>query len=51
MGEWFLLHGRQGLGYGKWEWRGRGVGTGERREDPDDHREVLGEELEDDCEV
>ena len=46
MGERFLLHGRQGLEYGKWEWRGRGVGTGERQEDPEDCREVVGEELE-----
>ena len=46
MGERFLLHGRQGLEYGKWERRGRGVGTGEQQEDPEDCREVVGEELE-----
>ena len=45
MGEWFLFRGRQGRGYGEWERRGGGVGTGERREDPEDRREVLGEEL------
>ena len=48
MGERFLLRGHQGLGYGEWEQRGGGVGTGERWEDPDDRREVLGEELEED---
>ena len=51
MGEQFLLRGRLGLGYGEWGRRGGGVGTGERWEDPDDRREVLGEELEDDCRV
>ena len=51
MGEQFLFRGRQGLGYGEWEWRGGGVGIGERQEDPDDRREVLGEELEGDCGV
>ena len=48
MGEQFLFRGRQGLGYGEWERRGGGVGIGERREDPEDHRELVGEELEDD---
>ena len=48
MGEQFLFHGRQGLGYGEWERRGGGVGTGERREEPDDRRELVGEELEED---
>ena len=48
MGERFLLRGCQGLKYGEWERRGGGVGTGERREDPDDHHEVVGEELEED---
>ena len=48
MGEQFLFWGRQGRGYGEWEQRGGGVGTGEQREDPEDCREVLGEELEED---
>ena len=48
MGERFLFCGRQGRGYGEWEWRGGGVGTGDQREDPDDRREVVGDELEED---
>ena len=48
MGERFRLRGRQGRGYGEWERQGGGVGTGERREDPEDQREVLGDELEED---
>ena len=48
MGERFQFRGRQGLGYGEWERRGGGVGTGERREDPEDRRDVVGEELEED---
>ena len=48
MGERFRLRGRQGRGYGEWERRGGGVGTGERREDPEDRHEVLGDELEED---
>ena len=48
MGEQFRLRGRQGRGYGEWERRGGGIGTGERREDPEDWREVLGDELEED---
>ena len=48
MGERFLFRGRQGRGYGEWEQCGGGVGIGERREDPDDHQEVVGEELEED---
>ena len=48
MGEQFLFRGCQGLGYGEWERRGGGVGTGERREEPDDRRELVGEELEED---
>ena len=48
IGEQFLFRGRQGRGYSEWERRGGGVGMGERREEPDDRREVLGEESEDD---
>ena len=48
MGERFRLRGRQGRGYGEWEQCGGGVGTGERHEDPEDWREVLGDELEED---
>ena len=48
MGEQFRLRGRQGRGYSKWERRGGGVGIGDRREDLEDRREVLGDELEED---
>ena len=49
IGERFLLHGCQGREYGEWEQRGGGVGTGDRREDPDDRCEVVGEESEGEC--